>query len=975
MVPLFVSRAWPVLLVFVLATLMLSLGTRAGNAQEVPNAKGIEFFENKIRPVFRKHCYECHSSQGSKMRGGLAIDSKAGLLKGGDSGPALVPGKAKESLIIKALRHNGDLRMPPRSKKLGDDVIDDFERWINMGAPDPRQGQVVASNTIDVEKGRKLWSFQPLAKVAPPAVKNQAWVRTPVDRFILAKLEASNLVPNQQISRERLLRRAYFDLHGLPPTAAELEAFANDSSLDTYEKLLDRLLASERFGERWGRHWLDLVRFAESGGFEYDRERPNAYHYRDFVIKALNQDMSYDQFVRWQIAGDHLRPHDLNAVAATGFLIAGGVPEETAKTRELFRYNRLDDMISTLGSSMLGLTIGCARCHAHKYDPIPQEDYYRLIACLSRIDSDDVNVDPNPEGYRKARAVFDQANATVLGARTHFEKAELPNRIQEFHKIGKENPAWITLAPYVLPGGNAADSANLAPKQVGKGGQHGTFNLQAHTFLKNISGFRIDASPGKKFLPLELQVMAKRFNGTGGEVAIPLKELPSHDNQQPVSSVLYETDGANDFDGGMVLTVSFRYKADEQNKFTVSFATSARPLKLEGSIEPQIRGEPAILLAREKGQFTNRNRSAVMYWIRLGDAEVDKIYQAAEAVEKHAPVASITVFAATSKKIIDVHFLVRGEVEKKGAVMTPGFVQVLMNAADGSQRWTGETGAKQSSSAASRVALADWITDADHGAGHLLARVIVNRLWQHHLGRGIVSTPNDFGAQGERPTHAELLDYLARELINKGWKLKPIHKLIMTSAVYMQAGDVIPANMKTDPQNRLWWRRPARRLEAEAIRDSILAVSGTLDLTMYGPGKFDSNSPRRSVYLTVKRSQLNPLLQTFDAPEPIQSIGERSVTTVPTQSLAFLNSPFVLEAAGKIADRIADKSGKITEETIHRAYMTVLSRRPTPTERQRLHAFFRRQAESYGQTPEARNLAFIDCCQILLCLNEFIFVD
>ena len=708
-----------------------SIRSAAGERQDPVKAKGIEFFENKIRPVLSKYCYECHSAQSTKVRGGLLLDSKEGMLKGGDSGPALVPGKAKDSLFIKALRHEGDLQMPPRSKKLDDDVIADFVRWIDMGAPDPRKGKLIAAKTIDIDKGRKFWSFQPLAQATPPTVKNQPWVRTDVDRFILAKLEANGLTPNQPTSRERLLRRAYFDLLGLPPTPAEIEAFLSDAAPIAYEKLIDQLLESKHFGERWGRHWLDVVRFGESGGYEYDKDRPHAYHYRDFVIKAFNQDIPFDQFVRWQIAGDHLEPKDAQAVAATGFLVAGPFNGDmTSKTQAQIRYNHLDDMISTLSSSLLGLTVGCARCHAHKHDPIPQEDYYRLIACLSRTDSDNVK----------------------------------------------------------LPG-------------VGP------------------------------------------------------------------------------------------------------------------------------------------------------------------------------IFAATSKKGGDIHFLIRGEPEKKGAVMTPGFLQVLMNAADADQHWTGKTEPNKRPATPSRVALANWITDVDHGAGRLLARVIVNRLWQHHMGRGIVGTANDFGTQGEPPTHPELLDYLARELINNGWKLKPIHKLIMTSAVYMQAGEVIQANMKSDPQNRLWWRRPGRRLEAEAIRDAILAVAGILDPKMYGPGTLDGNSPRRSVYLTVKRSQLNPLLQMFDAPEPIQSVGERNVTTVPTQSLAFLNSPFVRQAAAKVAGRIRSKSPETSNETIDLAYLTVLSRRPTETERNRMKVFLQRQTESYGNTPQARDRALADGCHVLLCLNEFIFVD
>ena len=366
-----------------------------------------------------------------------------------------------------------------------------------------------------------------------------------------------------------------------------------------------------------------------------------------------------------------------------------------------------------------------------------------------------------------------------------------------------------------------------------------------------------------------------------------------------------------------------------------------------------------------------------------GDAEIDKIYRAVETHALNRPLPVIgPIYAAKNDAKSDgrirsgpVHFLIRGDPEKKGAVMTPGFARVLMNTADAERRWTRKGDANDLAAMPSRIALANWITDVDHGAGHLLARVIVNRLWQHHLGRGIVGTPNDFGIRGDPPTHPELLDYLARELINNGWKLKPIHKLIMTSAVYMQGANVIPANVKVDPHNRLRWRRPVLRLEAESVRDALLAVGGTLDLTMYGPGSLDGNNPRRSIYLTVKHTHKIPLLDMFDFPDAAQSIGVRSVTNVSPQSLAFMNSAFVRQAATNLAKRLRPTSTEISKEMIDLAFVTVLSRRPTLQERSRMEAFLQRQTDSYRNAPQARELALADCCQVLLCLNEFIFVE
>lgn len=985
------------------------------------NPKGIEFFENKIRPVLSKHCYECHAVQAKKLKAGLLLDSQEGMLKGGDSGPVLVAGKAKDSLLIKALEHSGDTKMPPKGK-LSKEEIADFVKWIDMGAPDPRQGKATAAKKeIDIEKSRAFRSFQPLRPGTPPTVKNAAWMRTPIDRFILAKLEEKNLAPNQPISRERLIRRAYFDLAGLPPTPAEIEAFVNDASPDAYAKLIDRLLASEHLGERWARHWLDLVRFAESGGYEFDGDRPAAHPYRDFVIKAFNQDMPFDQFVRWQIAGDLLVPGDFLATSATGFLVAGPFPgQTTSKTLQLIRYNHLDDMLSTIGSSMLGLSLGCARCHEHKYDPIPQEDYYRLLANLGRTDSTNAKANPDLENFRKVKAVFDQAHTPLVKARADFEQAELPKRLTAWQQANKTKtaPAWMILeavdAKAKTPLQRQADGSILS---AGKLEKNEIYTLSFQTVQKSIKALRIEAlsdkslpktGPGRgpegQFVLTEVALVAAPLLGKIKTKPMPVKlravKASAEDAKFPLAGTLdndkktgwsvgnlagkdqaaaFEIDGDVGFDGGTMLTLTLRFENENFaiGRPRVSISTLAPPAKLEGSADLQHAAELLALQRPPQTQLEVEQRAAAARWLRKFDASVDAVYRAVEEHAKKEPQPTLlNVFAAQSNRGGDVYFLVRGEVEKKREIARTGFMQVLTNHADRDEHWLGKAGTPKSAPVDPRVALANWITDAEHGAGHLLARVIVNRLWQHHMGRGIVGTPNDFGAQGDAPTHPELLDWLAVELIKGGWKLKPIHKLIMTSAVYLQAGEILSVNQKTDPQNHLWWRQPTRRLEAETIRDAVLAVAGTLDPKMYGPGTLDGNNPRRSVYLTVKRSQMVPMLQMFDVPEGMQSIGERSVTTVPTQSLAFMNSPLVRQSAQKFAARIRPKSAADSlSQTIEQAYLTALSRRPTGAERQRMEAFIERQTASYGQAPQARDQALVDFCQVMLCLNEFIYVD
>jgi hypothetical protein len=553
-----------------------------------------------------------------------------------------------------------------------------------------------------------------------------------------------------------------------------------------------------------------------------------------------------------------------------------------------------------------------------------------------------------------------------------------------------------------------ADGSLLA---TSKPERNESYTLSFHTHHQRITGIRIEglsdkslpmAGPGRgpqgDFFLSEINLTAAPLSGkdkakpvklravaaTSEPAGFTLKGTLDRDSKTGWSAGIgagkdqaaaFETDGVTGFVGGSLLTLTLKFENNGYalGRLRVAFTTAPRPLNLDAEAAPQNLREFLLLMQNEQNQLTPRNKEPAVRWLHTLEPAVEKTYQLVDEHAKKAPKpALLDVFAASSRRTDKVYFLVRGEVERKKGVSQPGFLQVLMNAPDNDQHWLAS---KTVPAAEPRLALARWLTDSDNGAGGLLARVIINRLWQHHLGRGIVATSNDFGTQGEAPTHPELLDYLARQLIKGGWKLKPIHRLIMTSAVYMQGDKVAPANVPADPQNRLWWRRPARRLEAEAIRDALLAVSNTLDSSMYGPGSLDAANPRRSVYLKVKRSQMVPLMQMFDAPEPIQSIGERTTTTVPTQSLAFLNSPLVRKAAEKFSQRLRAKSPADAAAAIDEAYLIALSRRPTSSECARMLTFVQSQAESYGPTPAARNHALTDFCQVLLCLNEFVYID
>ncbi len=956
-------------------------------ADDKPNPEGVQFFEAKIRPVLVDQCYACHSAKAAenkKLQGELLLDTRAGIRKGGESGPAIVPGKVKDSLLIAALRHES-FQMPPKSK-LKPDVIADFVKWVEMGAPDPRDGKVAleVKPEIDIEAAREFWSFQPLKQTAPPQVKNTAWVQTDVDRFILAKLEAQGLSANSQAGKRTLIRRAYYDVWGLPPTPAEVESFVNDPSPTAYETMVDQLLAGPHYGERWARHWLDLARFAESNGYAFDKDRPGAYHYRDFVIKAFNQDLPYDQFVKLQLAGDQIAPHDALSQAATGYLAAGPfTSQQTQKERERSRYEQLDDVVGTIGTSLLGLTIGCARCHDHKFDPLPTKDYYRFTACFAETGFQDYDHDPDPAGTKAALDAFNKVHQPLVNARTSYEKDQLPKTLAAWLKTAQETPApeslsvWQTIGPFPAADFKKAYAQVFPPeteidlkKTYGKlkwTAQPTWKDGQVHNTLKG------DNSANYLYRTIVVSQAGPLPISLGRDDAIKVW----HNGQLVLQ---------NEVAGGA---------APDQEKITLQLTAGKNELLLKiinggGPSGFYFRSSPVIpkniqdILKLTEAKRNAKQKQTLLQWHAPRDPAWAKLNQAEQAHLKQKPKPKITkIFAARKNGTTynfgpdtrKVYFLARGNSNTKQGLATPGFLQVLTDGKAKDTNWLNENSNPKAAPKPPRVALADWITDDQHGAGPLLARVIVNRIWQHHMGRGIVATPSDFGHQGTAPTHPELLDFLASELIRQEWKLKPIHKLILTSAVYRQTGETSPKRAAADPANQLWWRRGATRLEAEVIRDALLAVSGTLDKTMFGTGTLDQATPRRSVYLTVKRSNLIPILQLFDAPDSIQSIGHRDVTTVPPQALAMMNSPLIRQIAEKFAKRIRANPQVPMEDVVESAYAIALSRPPSDSERRQMTGFLKTQSASYGNTPQAQDRATADFCQLVFCLNEFIFVD
>ncbi len=980
-------------------------------------ARGLELFNSDVAKLLSDHCLDCHGGE-KGAKGDLDLATREGLLIGGLEGPAVVPGKAKESFLMKLIRHEEDPAMPKKADKLPDAAIAKIAEWIDLGAPYAKpliEGKAVVRDKSKVsEADRQFWSFVPLANPEVPVVKDQAWCRTLIDRFIRAKQEEKGIMPNSLVDRRKLVRRAYLDLLGLPPTPEQVEGFVHDPAPDAYEKLLDELLASPHYGERWGRHWLDLARFAESHGYEQDYDRKFAYHYRDFVIRALNNDLPYDKFVQWQIAGDELEPGNAEAWFATGFLAAGThATQITANQAEKERYDELDDKVATIGTAMLGLTIGCARCHDHKFDPLPDKDYYRLLSTFTTTVRSDYDVPVNPAAHSEKHAQWEREHAPLAEALAKWEREVLPARVDAWLKAQPTlpEPDWFTLdagklsvsGPYysITQQKRQPDGSHLVTVTAGTPDTY-TFTTKV-TLPGAVTAIRLEAMADKS-----LPGYGPGWSGRGGfkmdsfsvraksaQVETPWKLADANTQwDQPEAT---GRDIAKIFrlaepvrgEGEVELRVQMKFDShfDRRNigRFRLAISTSAEP-----SVHAETVSLGDFLAARRALEPTERSPEQVtklsrLY--RLTDPEWQKL---SAAVHEHAakeprPELVKALVCSEGLPAVRLHtqgpdfydktyFLRRGDLNQKQGEAQQGFLQVLTRAPE--ERWQlpAPEGAR---TLGKRAALARWITDVEAGAGHLLARVIVNRLWQHHLGRGIVGTPSDFGSQGERPTHPELLDWLAQELIRNEWRLKPLHKLIMLSAVYQQGSESNEQRRALDPDNTLWWHKPRQRLEAEIIRDSILAVSGALDRKMLGPGTLDPNMRRRSIYFTLKRSQLPPMLVTFDAPDTLQSMGQRATTTVAPQALLLMNNPAVRTAARKWAERIAPGAAQSGEDALRRVYLSVLGREPDEDELTASISFLRSQEVSYGEAgkSEPAELAWTDLLHAMLGLNEFVYVD
>ena len=816
----------------------------------------------QVFEIFKSKCLECH---GESRKGGLDLRTHATMIKGGASGRAVIPHEPQKSRLFLMVSHaDPDDVMPQKGPKLSDEDIETIRQWIEDGASLEAVEDAVADEKKSPEALRKLeerpitaeerqyWAFQRPRRAPVPATASLpagslTKARNPIDAFLRAAMQAKGIVPSPRADRRTLIRRVYLDVLGLLPSPEEVESFVRDKSPDAWPKLVDRLLASPHYGERWARHWLDLVRYADSGGFEFDVDRPEGWRYRDYVVNAFNTDKPYSQFIREQIAGDEYAPESDEAMTATGFLRLG---PEGGGGGERGRQDSLDDVVMTSTLTFMGMTVACARCHNHKFDPIPQKDYYRIQAVFFSTRPTDHPLVP-----------AHQVNAH------RAETQRVDNLLRPLRQTKREIEA-----PYL--------------KQL------------------------VDAEVAR--LPEYLQAAWK-------------------------TPVAQRTEGQR-----------------------LNAAQIERTLQMD-SLRAKITEKDTVALMPDD--------------VRRKHAEVKHQIEGVEA-QKPKPYATARAIAEAGREARPSYFLHRGSIDAKGSPMTAG---VLSVATEGEYEFPAPP--PDAKSSWRRRGFAEWLVSPDNP---LTARVMVNRLWQHHFGEGLVRTPSNFGRMGQPPSHPELLDWLALEFVDRGWSLKSMHRLMLTSEAYQMASRDVDANAAIDPENRLFWRMPRQRLEAEAMRDVVLAAAGTLDRTLGGPNMFpyidpdlfeksskrdwpgkpdeDPSTWRRSLYVFSKRSIRYPLFEMFDQPNLINSTDRRNRSTVAPQALILMNNSFVLFQAQKFAERLRREAGTAAAAQVDRAFRIALSRPPDTAERQKSIEFVRSSPDGLAQF-----------CHVLFNLNEFVY--
>ncbi len=912
---------------FFVSVMALLTGTTTACPGSAQASSEFEFFEKKIRPILVEKCIRCHGPK--KQKGGLRLDSKPAWINGGDLGSPIQPGNPDESLLLKAVRYqDADLQMPPKGK-LPELVIADFQLWIQNGAPDPRSEP---AQTIDpvhestLEERRKFWCFQPINKPELPSLEDTEWPRTEIDFFILAELETANIRPNSKTDRESLIRRLFFDLTGMPPTPEQIDQFLADSSQNAYEKLIDNLLASRHFGERWGRHWLDVVRYAESSGGGRTLMFPNAWRYRDYVIESFNRDIPYDQFIKEQIAGDLMNSDDWGErrrqLVATAFLVLGPTNYEL-QDKEILEMDVIDEQLDTIGKAMLGMTIGCARCHDHKFDPISHKDYYGLAGIFK---STKVLIHSNVSAwYETPLPVSPDEEPHYLAHES--EMAELNKAIDgiksELKKMKRQTASSDSLDS--LPGIIVDD------EQASKTGKW-TYSQHTNRFVGK--GYHHDGneSKGEKsitFIP-ELTL--------SGEYEVQLAYVPGSNRSTKTPVRIHHMDGTTLIKVNQRKTPKIKERLTSLGTF--SFSITGEPkvvISNDDTEDGHVIADAVVFINLDERASLNAvlAESTVSEAVKVEDESRKEMNARLLTLEKRlkktdliGPKRPKGMTVAEADEISDIPIAIRGVAHNKGSIVPRGFLEVVR------LKKTPTIPPDKSG----RMELAHWLTDSSNP---LTPRVMVNRVWHWLFGQGLVRTVDNFGQTGERPSHPELLDYLANQFIENDWSVKKLIRRILMSQVYLLSTENNPLAMKSDPDNRLLWKMKRKRLDAEGIRDAMLQISGNIQMQAFGSNikqgtkseyGYQFDSTRRSVYLPVFRNQLPEVFEVFDFSDPNLQSGKRSTSTIATQALFMMNHPFVMDQARNAATRLTAREGLTTADRIHLAYREVIGRTPTKPE-------------------------------------------
>jgi hypothetical protein len=921
---------WLLLLTVCCVAETLCLGDDKQSEPHVLTAAENEFFEKSIRPVFVNRCYECHSSKDAN--GGLTLDTRKGLLKGGDSGVAIVPGVPAKSRVMEAIRYqNRDLQMPPKSP-LSVEEVAAIEKWIAMGAPDPRNTIVAEASPsphgMGIEEGRKFWSFQSIKDPPVPNVNTHAWAKTPIDPFILAKLEDKGLSPSSPADKRTLLRRVTFDLIGLPPTPEEITAFLADESPQAFIKVVDRLLESPQYGVRWGRHWLDVARYADSNGLDENLAYGNAWRYRDYVVEAFNRDKPFDRFLIEQLAGDLLPDADQEAKTATGFLALGAKVLAEPDMEKLVM-DTIDEQIDTLGKTFMGMTLGCVRCHDHKFDPLKQTDYYALAAIFKSTKT----FSETKTGVIKHWHEHVFATDADLAQQKEFEAAitAQKNAITEFKNqaIAKLQSATRLKATEYLVAAVELDT--------------NTPLLQIETLAKSLGLHASVLQQCRIYLATHEK---DAFFGKWHELAATKDRVGIEQHYRPLFLE-------------METALATAQQKDPKNKTLADARLEAARVALY-----DVAG---LLAIPAKPELAFDEETLREYHQRMEEAR---------RKESSVPDAAAAMGVGEGTVLTSLPIHIRGSHRNFGAPVARDFPRVMQ-----SENTTASLPEKQSG----RLELARWLASKQHP---LTARVYVNRVWRWHFGTGLVSTTENFGKLGDRPSHPELLDWLATRFMESGWSTKALHRLILSSSTYQQSSKGNDKYLQLDPENRLLWKFNLQRIDAEVIRDSVLFVAGRLDPTLGGKTiplrnkqfvfdhtsidhtKYDSL--RRAIYLPVIRNNPYTLFEQFDFPDPTMPTGSRNTTTVAPQALLLMNSELVMDSADEMARHLLNDS-ESDAVRIALAYERALGRPPSDTESHRGLDFVQRMKSS--ATPIiTKQRAWSLFCQSLFASNEFIYL-